>query len=137
MLAFLKIVPLWVWVVLAAALSNGVMYLDIRHQAAEIAVYKAAAIEYESAQKTNLATISQLSSANTQWAETYKARVALAQSYINANIQYQNQLQTQLSAARKQLGAVYAKDPNARAWSTQRIPAAVDQQLRAATGSKD
>lgn len=137
MLAFLKLVPWWVWLVLAWILFAGVQTVRVHHLSAEVVSYQVSAKTYKSAQAINLATIDTLQRSNAQWTETYKARLALAQSYISANIQYQNQLQSQLSAARKQLGAVYATDPKARAWANQRVPDAVSEQLRAAASGQD
>lgn len=133
MLAFLKLVPWWVWLVLAWVLFAGVQTVRVHRLSAELITYQSAVKTYEHAASTNLDTIATLHKANETWAETYHARLSLAQSYIQANIEYQDQLQSQLVTTRKQLGAIYASHPEAKQWASQPVPSVVADQLRTAS----
>jgi len=134
MLALLKLVPWWAWVFTALIGFSGVQTWRVHHQQSEVTAFKQAAQTYEQANQTNLATIATLEKANAQWAETMRARLALAKSYSDANIQYQNELQAKLTATRKQLGAIYASHPEAKRWAAEPVPAPLVDQLRASAG---
>lgn len=96
----------------------------------EVAKYGAASQTYQSAQKTNLTTIATLQAANQQWATQDRVNMLNAKADSDAEVEYRNQLQAQLTKAQIALRGMYAKTPADKTWASQPWPADIADQLR-------
>lgn len=102
--------------------------LDRAQERADL--WQQAAQGYVAANATNVHTIDKLKTANAEWAEKYRADLALSEAAVAAVASERDALEAALQQARRDREAVYETDPSAAAWSRTRIPAAVADSLR-------
>ena len=131
---WLRKVPFWLWLALAAAGVIGWQHVEISHYRSKVATVEAQSAAYVAAQKTQLATIATLQLANRQWAAKYDADMAMGKFYTDAAVKYALAQQKQKFAAQRSLKVIYEHDPSARQWSERQPPAAVADRLRANAG---
>jgi len=134
LLGWLRKVPAWAWLALAAAGVIGWQHVEISHYKAKVAAVQAQSAAYVAAQKTQLATIATLQLANRQWAAKYDADMALGKSYTDAAVKYALAQQKQKFSAQTTIQRIYAHDPSARQWANLRVPTDIADSLRANAG---
>ena len=132
---WLRKVPIWAWLALAAAGVIGWQHIEISHYRSKIAAVQAQSAAYVSAQQTQLATIAQLKLANQQWAGKDAADLALGKTYADAATQYALKQQAQKQSAQHTIKVIYEHDPSARQWSALPVPAGIADSLRINAGS--
>lgn len=115
--------------VLAIALQSIRLDLSQRHQVS----LKASVISYKVAQESNLKTIENYKQANLEWSLSSQKQLENAKYYLDASREY-GQIETAKAIkAQKSLDNLYAKHPEARAWSVIPVDAAVARSLRASS----
>ena len=115
--------------VLAIALQSIRLDLSQRHQVS----LKASVISYKVAQESNLKTIENYKQANLEWSLSSQKQLENAKYYLDASREY-GQIETAKAIkAQKSLDNLYAKHPEARAWSVIPVDAAVASSLRASS----
>jgi len=136
-LALLAKLPWWLYVALALFAIIGFQALEVHHYKSSEATYKASDAIYQSAQKTNLATIATLKAANLLWSSSADKQQELAATSIGQDASYAS-IQAQNEAkANQNLKVIYERVPAARTWSTVPVDLSVAAQLRANAGSAD
>ena len=94
---------------------------------------KSSVIAYQSAQESNLKTIEDYKRANLEWSDASERQIENAKYYLDASREY-GQIETAKAIkAQKSLDNLYAKHPEARAWSVIPVDAAVARSLRASS----
>lgn len=116
----------------ACLIGLGVQTWRASHYKTQVITFKSAVLTFESAQKTNLATIATLQSANAEWASKCKADQPKARQQAQESAQADAKRQAGVAKSIKSLQATYEHEPTAKAWADTRVPAAVADRLREA-----
>ena len=119
---------------LACLIGLGVQTWRASHYRAQAITFKSAVLTFKSAQKTNLATIAKLQSANEAWAGKYAADVAKASKQAQDATAYAEQQHRAAQSAQKALHDLSQAHPDVRAWADGVVPPSV---VRVLTGSQD
>jgi len=119
---------------LACLIGLGVQTWRASHYRAQAITFKSAVLTFKSAQKTNLATIAKLQSANEAWAGKYAADVAKASKEAQDATAYAEQQHRAAQSAQKALHDLSQAHPEVRAWADGVVPPSV---VRVLTGSQD
>lgn len=119
---------------LACLIGLGVQTWRASHYKAQAITFKSAVLTFKSAQKTNLATIANLQSANEAWAGKYAADVAKAAKEAQDATAYAEQQHRAAQIAQKALHDLSQAHPEVRAWADVVVPPSV---VRVLTGSQD
>lgn len=135
MIALLKLVPWWLYVAAFLLVFIAVQALEVHHYKAKEATYKVAVSTYETAQKTNLATIAAYQKANKAWSDTAAKQQTRAATAIKQDAEFTGLQTLQSTNAGKALQVIYVNSPSARAWSTVPVDLSVSSELRANAGS--
>jgi hypothetical protein len=136
---FLRAIPWQVWLVVAV-LAAGWLYGEHTRAEGEAKVQAkwdqrevevAAEIgKWRQANEDNQRAIATLTEANHAWAGVADATRAKADKAAAAVEAQREQFARDLEQARRDRGAIYAKDPDAAAWGRARVPARIADQLR-------
>jgi uncharacterized membrane protein affecting hemolysin expression len=124
-LALLAKLPMWLYILIFAIAIIGVQQLRIHHAHAQVTALQGVANTLHEANQTNVATIATLEAANRKWADDNAANLANAKVYADAAMEYAKQQQAAAESANAKLKALYAKQPDAKAWADARMPDAV------------
>jgi hypothetical protein len=119
---------------LACLIGLGVQTWRASHYRTQAITFKSAVLTFKSAQKTNLATIAKLQSANEAWAGKYAADVAKASKEAQDATAYAEQQHKAAQSAQKALHDLSQAHPEVRAWADGVVPPSV---VRVLTGSQD
>lgn len=119
---------------LACLIGLGAQTWRASHYKAQAITFKSAVLTFKSAQKTNLATIAKLQSANEAWAGKYAADVAKASKEAQDATAYAEQQHRAAQSAQKALHDLSKAHPEVRAWADVVVPPSV---VRVLTGSQD
>lgn len=128
-------IPIWVYAAIIALGVIGWQRVEVGHYKAQAVTLHSAVDTFQSAQKTNLATIAKLQGANADWAS--KCRANQPEARHEAQLSAQGDAKRQASAAKsiKSLQATYEREPTVKAWADTRVPASVADRLREAGNS--
>lgn len=134
-LAFLRRVPMEVWLVLIAvaffAVALGWAYGEGRlSRAAEVRQLQTQVLDLESANASAQQVIAQLSRINRELAEGRAADQKAAAEAVAELRRHRDALAKELERRRTDRGVIYERDPSAGAWASARVPDAVARSLR-------
>lgn len=124
-LALLAKLPMWLYILVFAVAIIGLQQWRIHHYRAQATSLQSVANTLSEANQTNVATIATLKAANDQWARENAASLANAKIYADAAMEYAKQQQAAAESANAKLRAIYAKQPDAKAWASVPLPADV------------
>jgi hypothetical protein len=124
-LALLAKLPMWLYILIFAVCIIGVQQLRIHHAHAQVTALQGVANTLHEANQTNQATIVALKATNDKWARDNAANLANAKVYTDAALEYAKQQQAAAKSANEKLKALYAKQPDAKAWADLPVPAGV------------
>jgi uncharacterized membrane protein affecting hemolysin expression len=133
-LAILAKLPMWLYILIFAVCIIGVQQWRIHHAHAQVTALQGVANTLHEANQTNVATIATLEAANRKWADDNAANLANAKVYADAAMEYAKQQQAAAESANAKLRAIYAKQPDAKAWADVPVPAGV---ARVADGMRE
>lgn len=125
-------IPIWLYIAIIALGVTGWQRIEAGHYRARAVTLQSAVDTFQSAQKTNLATIATLQGANTDWANKCKANQPEARHEAQLSVQADAKRQAGAAKSIKSLQATYASEPTVKAWADTRVPAAVAGRLREA-----
>ena len=91
--------------------------------------FKAQTVALTSANASNVQAIASLKSANATWAATCSVGSPAQQNALTELARKNQDLSLQAANLSAELEAIYARDPNARAWGSTGIPASVADKL--------
>lgn len=117
---------------LAALIVIGWQRVEVSRYKSQAVTLQSAVDTFQSAQKTNLATIAKLQGANAGWASKCKANQPEARHEAQLSVQGDAKRQASAAKSIKLLQATYASEPTVKAWADTRVPAAVADRLREA-----
>lgn len=125
-------IPIWLYAAIIALGVIGWQRIEVGHYKAQAITWQSAVDTFQSAQKTNLATIAKLQDANADWASKCKANQPEARHEAQLSVQADAKRQASAQKSIKSLQATYEHEPDVRAWADTRVPAAVADRLREA-----
>ncbi len=128
-------IPIWAYAAIITLGVIGWQRVEVSRCKAKAVTLQSAVNTFESAQKTNLATIATLQGANAGLASKCKANQPEARH--EAQLSAQGDAKRQAGAAKsiKSLQATYEREPTVKAWADTRVPVAVADRLREAGNS--
>jgi len=112
----------------------GVQHIEVGHYKTSAVTLQSAVKTFQSAQKTNLATIAALLAANQQWAHKSAADVAATAKAVRDAKTYAETQQRAALKAQKALRDAYAAHPQVKAWADVAVPDAMSRILRQQAG---
>lgn len=125
-------IPLWAWALLIALGAIGWQHIEIRHARAEADAARSETAAVKAANIANLATISKLQQANTDWASKCKANQPEARHEAQLSAQGDAKRQAEASKSIASLRATYEHEPTVKAWASVPLPRVVADRLRQA-----
>jgi hypothetical protein len=106
--------------------------IEVSHYRARTVTLQSAVETFESAQKTNLATIVALMAANADWASKCKANEPEARHEAELSAQGDAKRKATAKKSTQSLQATYAREPTVKAWADTRVPDAAVRMLTSA-----
>ena len=134
-IGFLRAIPRQVWYALAAAGLLWAAYAWVYGRGAdsrqaEVDQLLGKIVAADNANAANLATITQLQAANKAWANAAAEKDKKAAEAVEQVARERDALAAELNRRRNYRESIYERDQDAAAWSRQRVPAALVEQLR-------
>lgn len=115
---------------LAALLAVGIQTWRLDNRGDRVALLEAQALNWESANRDNVAAIADLRTANMAWSDLADQRTKEAASAAIAATAERDRLQAELNQRRRERGNIYENHPDAAVWGRQRVPDRIADQLR-------
>jgi hypothetical protein len=119
---------------LLALAGFGIQSWRVSHCESTVTAFRSAVATFESAQKTNLATIAALKATNADWANKCAVHEPEARSEADKAAAYAKHQQAAGTAAKKAIHDLSASHPQVRDWYSAPVPADV---VRILAGGQD
>jgi hypothetical protein len=129
-------IPWWVYVIVLLSAGCAVQTIRLDHEEKDSSNLQSTVSAFQTTQKTNIATIDQLKLVNQGWSDKFDQEVANSKVYLDAANDYAQQQQAKAKKAQSTLDSIYAKNPQARAWSVAPVDISVAASLSANSGSR-
>lgn len=117
-------------IALAALLAAGIQTHRLGNRTDTVKLLEAQALNWESANRDNVAAIADLRTANMAWASLADQRTKEAAAAAIAATAERDRLQAELNQRRRERGSIYENHPDAAVWGRQRVPDSIAEQLR-------
>jgi hypothetical protein len=117
-------------IALAAMVAAGIQTHRLGNRTETVALLEAQALNWESANRDNVAAIADLRTANMAWSDLADQRTKEAAAAATAAEAERDRLQAELSQRRRERGSIYENHPDAAVWGRQRVPDRIADQLR-------
>ena len=117
-------------IALLALLATGIQTHRLGNRTDTVQLLEAQALNWESANRDNVAAIADLRTANMAWSDLADKRTKEAAAAAIAATAERDRLQAELNQRRRERGSIYENHPDAAVWGRQRVPELVADQLR-------
>ncbi|OYV74576.1 MAG: hypothetical protein B7Z66_15960 [Chromatiales bacterium 21-64-14] len=128
---WLRKVPVWVWLALAAAGVIVVQHMEIGHYKAKAAAFVTETASLKAAQYASLSTIETQKVALKQWADKYKNDMQNGAVFTKQAVQFAADQQHANQSSQQKLRVIYETFPSVKAWAAAHsAPVAVVDRMR-------
>ena len=117
-------------IALAALFATGIQTHRLGNRTDTVQLLEAQALNWESANRDNVAAIADLRTANMAWSSLADQRTKEAAAAAIAATAERDRLQAELNQRRRERGSIYENHPDAAVWGRQRVPDRIADQLR-------
>jgi hypothetical protein len=117
-------------IALVALAATGIQTHRLDNRIDTVKLLEAESINWEAANRDNVAAIAELSAANMNWAGLADKRTQEAAAAATAANAERGRLLAQLNQRRRERGSIYESHPDAAVWGRQRVPDSIAEQLR-------
>jgi len=117
LLSWIRKVPAWAWLALAAAGVIGWQHIEIGHYKAKAAAFVTETASLEAAQYVSLSTIETQRVALKQWADKYKNDMQNGAFITKQAVQFAADQQHANQSSQQKLRVIYETFPSVKAWA--------------------
>lgn len=134
-LSWVRLIPIWVYVLLFAICVIGVQQWRVHHYRAQVVALQDVANTLHDANQTNLATIDALKATVDDWKRKCAANEPEAREQAQASVAADRKSNARLDANIKTLHAEAQNDVSVKTWYEQPVPAAAVRVLAQGGGT--